>query len=206
MVKIKYDQNVRRFRYPDGSFASAAAVQYQTEKFLKSSQQTLVGLSERLAKNPGNVTLQKEVASVLKDIHIAAGSLAAGGHQNLYANDYLILARGLKRQYGLSDNDPKEYGLRYLFRDIEIGYTSEARLVERLKMYANSSKTAYNEIEKSKKIDLGYTEAKRNLGFGEHCKECQQLSRYGWIGINDLVIPTQGCSCLTNCKCTVTYR
>src|SRR4028119_2411400 len=112
-MKIKYDYSVRRFRYPDGSFASAAAVQYQTEKFLKAKQTELISLSSKLAQNPSNVTLQKEVATILKDIHISAGSLAAGGHQNLYANNYLTLARGLKRQYGITDNNPQEYGLRF---------------------------------------------------------------------------------------------
>lgn len=205
-MKIKYDGTVRRFRYPDGTFASAAAVQYQSEKFLKTRQQDLVNISARLAQNPSNVTLQKEIAAILRDIHITAGSLAAGGHQNLYANDYLILGRGLKRQYGLTDNNPKEYGLSYLFRDIEIGYTGESRLVERLRMYANSSKTAYNEIEQSKKRDNGYTQALRKLGSGESCKECQNYSRFGWVNIDDLILPTQGCSCLTNCNCTVLYR
>lgn len=206
MVKLVYDARVKRFRYPEGSFASAAAVQYQTEKFLKTKQSELVMLANRLANDPLNVTLQKEVASTLKDIHITAGALAAGGSNNLYANDYLVLARGLKRQYGLTDNDPQEYGLKYLYQDIATGYTSESQLTNRLKMYANSSKTAYNEIERVKKKDAGFTEGLRQLAFGEHCKECQLYSSFGWVGIDKLILPTMGCSCLTNCKCTIIYR
>ncbi len=205
-MEIKYDSSVKRFRYPEGSFASASAVKYQSEKFLAERQAYLVSLTPQLAADPNNITLQTEVANVIREIHITAGSLGAGGPQNLYANDYLILARGLKNQYGLTDNSPKEYGLRFLYQDISSGYTGEARLRQRLEMYAQSSKTAYYSVEVNKKTLEGQTQARRILGFGEHCKECKDYSTYGWIGINDIILPTQKCSCFTNCKCTLEYR
>lgn len=205
-MEIIYDRTVKRFRYPEGTFASAAVVEYQSKRFLNERQDYLVSLAPRLAANPTDVKLQKEVAETLRDIHVTAATIAAGGPQYMYANDYLIVARGLKNQYGLTDNNPKEYGLKFLYQDISTGYTGESRLVERLRMYSQSSKTAYYSVEVNKRIIDGSTQARRVLGFAEHCRECKDYSTYGWIGINDIIIPTQKCSCYTNCKCTLEYR
>lgn len=204
--EITYDRAVGRFRYPEGSFASREAVVYQASRYLDEQQRLLVSYAEQMWNRPNDLALQRQVAQTLKEIHITSGVIAAGGPQNMFANDYLILARGLKNQYGISDNFPQEYGLKFLFAELQRGEVSLKRLVERLVMYGKSAKTAYFGIEVAKQQAEGKTEALRILGFGEHCEECKRYAGFGWVGIQQLILPTQQCSCLTNCLCTVRYR
>lgn len=210
MVKsspIYYDRSVRRFRYSNGSFASREAVIYQTKKYLRDTQKEFIGLSESLFRDPNNENIQRQLVEKLKAIHISNGVIAAGGSDKMFANDYLTIGRNLRSQYGQSENLPEKYGLRFLFEEIATGNVTPARLTQRLEMYAKSGKLSFFGVEQNKKQLEGKTEAKRVLGSTDHhCPECRQLSSIGYIPITQLVLPTQGCSCLTNCKCTVVYK
>lgn len=203
--ELVYDARVKRFRYPEGTFATDAAVKFQTEKFVRARQKELVELAGPLRERPRDQTLQNKAAGLLRDIHIAQASLAAGGPQFLYANDYLIVGRALRSQYGLSDNAPAPYGLRYLFNDIATGKGSEKRLAQRLTMFGESGKVSFFGVQVNKRLIEGFTHARRHLSPAENCRECIEYSGYGWVGLQDLIWPTQKCSCKSNCKCTVEY-
>lgn len=203
--ELTYDPSVKRFRYPEGTFATSAAVKYQTEKFIRVKTDELIGLASSLKANPRDTSLQAKAADILRDIHVAQASLAAGGPQFLYANDYLIVGRNLRSQYGLSENAPQPFGLKYLFDDIAKLNPSDAKLAQRLGMYADSGKVSYFSVQKNKKKIDGYTHARRHLSPVENCKECVDYAGYGWVGIDELILPTQKCSCKSNCKCTVEY-
>lgn len=203
---IVYDRRVKRFRYTEGKFVPDSVVKYKMEKFLASKQKELVEYSRQLYLDTGNLTLQRQVAQTLKDIHIVGGALGAGGPQKLYANDYLAIARNLKNQYGLTDNHPQPYGLKFLYQDIQSGYTGANRLTERLIMYSKSYKTSLFTVEREKASQKGELFARRILGFGENCKDCADYSGWGWVGIDDVILPTQKCRCYTNCNCTLQYK
>lgn len=202
---MQYDPRVKRFRYPEGTFATDAAVQFQTNKFIKARQSELKEMASALRERPRDPTLQTKAAGLLRDIHIAQASLAAGGPQFLYANDYLIVGRALRSQYGLSENAPTPYGLRFLFNEAATGNISEAQLAQRLAMYGESGKVSYYGVQVNKRMNQGFTHARRHLSPAENCRECIDYAGYGWVGIQDLIWPTQKCSCKSNCKCTVEY-
>jgi hypothetical protein len=202
---LVYDPRVKRFRYPEGKFATGAAVKFQTEKFIRARQSELIGLAGQIRERPGDVALQTKAADLLRDIHVAQASLAAGGPQFLYANDYLIIGRALRSQYGLSDNSPSPYGLRYLFNDVASGKVSEAQLANRLSMFGESGKVSFYGVQVNKRAIEGFTHARRHLSPAENCRECIDYAGYGWVGIRDLIWPTQKCSCKSNCKCTVEF-
>lgn len=205
-MKIIYDKTVRRFRYENGSFASREAVIYQSRKYLKNTQSEFIELGRQLYNKPGDPDIERQMVNKLKDIHITNGVIAAGGSDRMFANDFLTIGRVLRSQYGQSENTPSEYGLKFLYEEVINGKVSEARLTQRLEMYAKSGKTSYFAVEKDKRKQEGKTQAKRKLGSTDyHCKECKKFSSLGYVPISELVIPTQGCSCLTNCKCTVVY-
>lgn len=206
-MKIIYDKTVRRFRYENGSFASREAVIYQTRKYLKTTQTEFISLGRQLYNNPDNPDIQRQMVAKLKAIHVTNGVIAAGGSDRMFPNDFLTIGRVLRSQYGQSENTPNEYGLKFLYEDIGNGKVSEAKLIQRLEMYAKSGKTSYFAVEKDKRKQEGKTEAKRVLGSTDyHCPECQRYSSLDYVPISELVIPTQGCSCLTNCRCSVIYK
>lgn len=203
---ITFDRKTKRFKYPDGKFATQEAVIYQASKYLKEQQARLIRLGSELNSRPSDLNIQREIGDTLREIHIVGAVIAAKGRDKLYANDYLIIARNLRSQYGLSDNMPDEYGLSFIFKEITSGAVKPARLIQRFEMYAKSVKTTIFGIERQKKTDQGLTEARRILGNGEHCAECRTYSNYGWVGIDKVILPTQQCSCLTNCLCRLEYR
>lgn len=204
--QLTYDRATKRFKYPEGTFASQQAVIYQAGKYLREQQAKLVQLASQLNLQPSNLALQQEIGRTLREIHVVGAVIAAGGRDKLFANDYLIIARNLKNQYGLADNTPDEYGLAFIFREIALGNVTPARLTQRFEMYAKSVKTTIFGIQRQKKQDQGLSEARRILGDGEHCDECRQYASYGWVGIDKIILPTQACSCLTNCLCKLEYR
>lgn len=205
-TQLTYDRATKRFKYPEGTFASQEAVLYQAGKYLKEQQNKLVQLGEQLRVRPNDLNIQKAIGNTLREIHVVGAVIAAKGRQNLFANDYLVIARNLRNQYGLADNVPDEYGLAFLFREIGSGTVTPARLAQRFEMYGKSVKTTIFGVQKQKKQEEGKTEARRILGTGEHCEECKQYASYGWIGIDSIILPTQQCSCLTNCLCKLEFR
>lgn len=205
---IKYDTGAKQFRYADsGQFASREAVIYQTSKYIRQQQKELVGLTDAIYADPTNTGLQRRAGELLRNIHVANASIAAKGSDKMYANDYLVVATELKRQYGLIDNYPQEYGVNFLFNDVATGKTSRNRLADRLEMYALSGKASYFAVEVNKATIAGATEAKRVLGYTDrHCKECVRYSQLGWQALEDVILPTKGCSCYTRCKCSLQFR
>lgn len=205
---IKYDPQVRRFRYLDsGEFASREAVAYQTSKYIRQQQKELIGLADAIYANPTDLRLQKQAGEILKNIHIANGTVAAKGADKMYANDYLAIGNELASQYGLKRNFPEPYGLRFLMEDVATGKTSRGRLEERLEMYSLSGKTSYFAVEVNKKKIEGLNEAKRLLGTTDrHCRDCVAYAGLGWQAIEDTILPTQACRCYTRCRCILDYR
>lgn len=206
-VAIYYDRDVRRFRYSNGAFASREAVIYQSRVYLRETQKEFIELGQRLKSDPRNQDIQELMIEKLKAIHITNGLIAAGGSDRLFANDYLTIGRILRSQYGQSENNPSPYGLRFLFDEITAGSVSDKRLSQRLEMYAKSGKTSFFAVEKNKKELEGATRAKRVLNAKDKsCNECRSYSSLNFVPISELVLPTVGCSCKSNCKCTVIYQ
>jgi len=62
---------LKGYRYPEGTFATSAAVKYQTEKFIRVKTDELIGLATSLKANPRDTSLQAKAADILRDIHVA---------------------------------------------------------------------------------------------------------------------------------------
>lgn len=206
---IYFDVRSRRFRYRDSkAFASIEAVQHQAEKYRNNQQTALAQLAQKYAQGTINLKqLQEESAISLKRIHLAEMLRAISKQEQVTAERFLIVGRNLKQQY-YTGKDPmtgERYGLKYLFRDLVEGKVSPGQLENRLRMFGESGKLTYWSIRANTASDI-FTEARRILGAAEHCPNCVEYARRGWVAIAEVIYPTQACQCRTNCKCSLEFR
>jgi hypothetical protein len=191
-----YDKRTNRFRYSDtGRFAPREAILNLSKKNIKSAENQLVVLTDLLMD--GRMRLddwQRSVGSLIKTLHIENLLLGKGGINNTFANDYLSAGRELKKEY--------QY-LKDFAQDIKDGTVSKSQALSRVKMYGRKSKLGYwlgLDVSNANKKYM-----RRILAPVEHCPECLQYGSMGWQLKGTLPLPTQACSCRSNCRCTVVY-
>lgn len=82
------------------------------------------------------------------------------------------------------------------------------RVVARARMYANSARRLYSETRHRIMRARGFTEKRRVLGVAEHCPDCEEMARRGWVPIDDPSVTPIGVGtrCMSNCKCDLEYR
>jgi hypothetical protein len=203
-----YDRKAKRYRDAmTKRFISKSLALELFEWFLSEKEVEFKKTGRSLREKPGDLSLQIALHKRLKDVHLVNAILGKDGVENLTEKDYLDVANILKAQYGLTDNKPTPYGLKYLIQDLKEGKVSEPRLDQRLDMYNRGGEISRNTMEKNLKKEKGLTEAKRILGSAhKHCDSCLTYASWGWVGIDRLIPPKTRCECLTNCVCTVQYR
>lgn len=84
--------------------------------------------------------------------------------------------------------------------------------LSRAAMYADAAWTHFMGLQLQTAIMAGKTEARRILGFADHCTTskagtpgCVELARKGWVDINT-VVPIGKATCRSRCHCSITFR
>lgn len=99
-----------------------------------------------------------------------------------------------------------DYSLKLLFRSYKKGDISSEMFEYRLRQFLKSSKTQFwrGTVEANK----NKTHYKRVLGATDmNCPECLSMASKGWQLIsNGVILPTQKCSCLNNCRCKLVFK
>lgn len=203
-----FDRRVNRYRYTaTGRLAPKQAILSLTQSYAVKQQQELLRLGGRFASEqiPENEFL-REAAIKIRAIHISQAVLGKGGHDKLTSNDFLTIARELKRQYytGWGDNS-KPFGLRHLVRDWNAGTLSPAQFAQRLNLFGQSGKVSYWRMKESAAIAEGRIYAKRTRHASESCPDCMAWALMGIQPTGVLPLPTQRCACKTNCKCKIRF-
>ncbi len=205
-----FDARSQRWRYRDSrQFAPMAAVTVRANRYRIQQQSAMVNLATRYTD--GKISLedfQKEAAQTLKSIHLAEMIRALDKQGDATGDRFLLVGRNLKEQYysGIDRINDRRFGLKYLFKDLVDGKLSDARLKQRITMFAQSGKKTYWGTRTSLQQEQGKTQARRILAPAEHCRQCIEYARRGWQAIADTILPTVACSCATNCRCTLEFR
>lgn len=163
-------------------------------------EQRLVKLTNRFIA--GNVPFeewQARASQLTRDAHVNLLRLGRGGKDRTYAIHYLEVARNLKSLHYTS--------LQRFAMDIKGQTMTEKQILNRIKLYARSSRRAFEYGRKESREEQGDNQARRTLGScAPHCKPCIGYAQMGWVSIVDLVFPTEKCDCGGNCCCGVEYR
>ncbi len=148
----------------------------------------------------GNISIKQWQAKMrkdIKDLHIVAATAGKGGREMMTKADWGRTGGRLKQQYAYIDSFAWE---------LASGDVSDAKAIQRARMYSGTSKTAYGDGRTAAAMEMGFTEERRVLNPAEHCPDCIAYAALGWVKINTLPEPGQQSQCLTNCKCTKIYR
>ena len=193
-----YDPRTARYRGPNGRFVSRNAMLRIIDTRIGSLENVAAGLANQLIS--GELTLpewERRFAGILKTLHVQTFVAGAGGVDRLVPADYLSVGRTLKDEY------------RYLAdfaRDVALGRVTEGQLRARMQLYLNKAKASYWAGQQVTAQRQGLTHMRRILADdAEHCPECPQYAAAGVVPIGQLPLPTQRCTCKSNCRCSVEY-
>lgn len=211
---IYYDYQTKRYRYKGqnkpgeaitGSFVSRENVLKLQRDYLAKTIKEFTALSPRIKS--GEIGVYKDAGELLKRIHISQAIIEAGGIDRLTNSDLGSIGNILKKQfYAGKTSDGKPFGLKHFFKEVELNPEySEAKIEQRLKMYALSGEISKNIIKQNRAASEGKTYMKRILGAAEHCEDCIRYASLNWQPFGTLPLPKVLCRCGVNCKCSVVY-
>jgi hypothetical protein len=195
-----YDTRTARYRDKNtGRFLSKRDALLLTQRSVATAAESMATLNNNLAQ--GVIKLdqwQREFASLLKTVHLAQYILGRGGMQNVFPADFLAVARTLKAEYRFLDG---------FARDLAAGRLSEAQFRARARLYLNKTVNSYwSGANRAQEVGPQPGEMRRLLAPVENCPECIAYARAGWVPVGTLPMPTERCSCRSNCRCSVDYR
>lgn len=209
MAEYSYDRKSNRYR------------NLQTGRYIPKTQvdgliRKRIGQIETDLQTVGNLlegdrisleTWQRTTAYTIRELHLQSYMRARGGKAQMTPEDYLVVARELKKQYGY---------LRTFAEDINRGYSIDSkgrqvpmtvgRFHSRLSLYAKSGRAAALLAEQQHHKASGKVAMSRHLGATDkHCASCLQYSSAGVQPIGTLPMPCQQCECGNNCLCSVRW-
>lgn len=170
-------------------------------------QGELAALGDKLAAGDLSTRqFQAQANELLSLILTSNYLLGRGGKSQMNKRAKDDLTRLIQAQlFNGKGEDGKSYGLRHLIDDFRRGRISEARFKSRLDMYGRSAWRAYwagaKEAHRSGDVNYGM----RILDGSNHCAECVLYSSYPPLPVSRLIMPTEKCSCRTNCRCRIVF-
>jgi len=191
-----WDVGLKRYRYKDsGRLAPKKAILNLTKRRITDNQKDLENITEMLYD--GDLRLedwQRTAAKRLKTVHLESLLLGRGGLENVTDDDYLVIGRTLRSEYGY---------LRNFAREIKAGTVSREQAIARIKMYSRKSNRSYWYGQQKAHGNAKYM--KRILAPVEHCADCKIYANMGIQPVGTLPLPTESCACGSNCRCSVIY-
>jgi hypothetical protein len=146
----------------------------------------------------GRITLSAwriEMRAAIKNVHIWSAVLAEGGWSQFTPSKWGRLGAVVRREYAF---------LERLVQQIRAGDVSEARLLERERLYLEHGRATYHKFERDVQRGTGMIFERSVLGVADHCTECLAEAGRGWVPIGALV-PIGERQCLSNCRCSIAY-
>lgn len=193
-----WDKRAGQYRDASGRFVPRIDIREAVDWAIDNAQRRILATGEDF--RAGRITLEQwreQTARDLKDVHLYSGAAARGGWAQMTQSDFGLVGAELRRQYAYLDNFAQQIanGTQKL----------DGAFVNRLRLYAQSGRLTYARIDLRVNAALGMDEERNVLHPADHCEECQFLRDLGWVPIGTLP-PIGERECLTNCRCTISYR
>ncbi len=208
-MSYSYDSKSQRYRNNQtGRFIPKTTVDNLIVKRITLIESDILTIGSLLQNDRLSLeSWQRTTAYTIRELHLQSYLLARGGKAQMTPEDYLVVARELKKQYRY---------LRTFAEDINRGYSIDkngkqvpmtvARFEQRLKLYAKSGRAAANLAEDQSNRKAGKVAMSRHLGSTDrHCSSCVSYASAGIQPIGALPMPCQQCECGNNCLCSVKW-
>lgn len=189
-----WDEGPRLFRGGGGT-VTRETVRASVESMIATTQAMIGKVCDDLASGAINeVEWALRMRNAIKLVHIAAGTVALGGREQLDANAFGAIGRRLKEQYKYLDDFSYE---------IANGYDLGARFRSRAQSYADAAYGTLAGMERAADIATGrvLTEQRFLNPHADHCDECVEEADKGPQPPG--VLKAIGkCQCLVKCRCS----
>lgn len=208
-MPYSYDQKTQRYRnLTTGRFIPQVQVNQLIAKRITQIERDVITIGSLLQNDRISLeSWQRTTAYTVRELHLQSYLLARGGKAQMTPEDYLVVARELKRQYAF---------LRIFAEDVNRGYSIDkngrfvpmtvARFEQRLKLYAKSGRAAASLGYEQSQRKSGKVAMSRHLGATDrHCSSCVSYASAGVQPIGLLPMPCQACECGNNCLCSVRW-
>ena len=199
--KVYFDNKDKKYRYKSNNRALSTKQVYKiVAKEVARYEAKIDKISNQFVN--GSVSFeawQKRMAELVRESHISLLRFGMGGRENVFSGHYFDVGRNLKNIH---------YDSLHKFAiAIKDRRKTKKTIVAQSHLFARAARRSYEYGVQQLKILGGHGQARRLLGkCSPHCEPCQKYAGWGWIGINDLILPTEQCDCRANCCCSVEYQ
>lgn len=198
-MPLSYDRRAGQYRDDRGQFVSRVEVGREVDRLaqrlaVRMQAQTRLLIADKLSLPEWQI----ESARLIKEAHIQASMLAAGGKDRLTNRHYGTIGAEVKAQYKYLDKFAAK---------LASGTMTPAQALRRSALYGKSLKISFAKSEQITRSGDGANAGKRILDAqAAHCAECIGHQRSDWVPIDEITPPGTNCSCQNNCRCRVLYR
>lgn len=195
-----YSRPVARYRdISTGRFVARERILSLLDSQIASAESRLGAIvtamhQRTLAPGMGQMLMRDEV----RRLHLQNAALAKGGFDRLNATDYGRAGRQLRDTYQRMTN---------LANGIQAGEVTLPQALNRVAGYVGEARRNFLVAEREALQATGQRmEARRRLGVAEHCVDCVNFARMGWLPIEFVPLPGEASVCGVRCKCHIEYR
>ena len=199
----RWNQAAGRYISSNGQFVGQQTIRGELDKALDNVTDRLVLLAKdfRTGVIDGR-TFQVESMSLIKQVHLIGGAMEKGGWANMTQSDFGRIGQIVRGEYAYFNN---------LIKQLESGKQRlDGTLDSRMRLYGQAGRGTYHKFEREDRFTQGYDEERSILHGRDSCKSskrpgCIEEAAKGWQPIGQMTPITQR-TCLSNCRCSVSYR
>lgn len=197
-MMFRWNEKAGRYVGPKGRFVSRLAVRHALDMALDARSAAMRALSGRL--RAGEISVREWQTAMMADVkavQLYGAASAKGGWAQLTQADFGRVGAHVKRQY--------EYLSRFAQQIASGEQPLDGVFLARADMYGQAGRAIHHETERREMEIRGMNQERNVLGVADHCVECLEETRRGWVPIGTLR-PVGQRVCTTRCKCSIQYR
>jgi len=193
-----FDRRLGRYRGANGRLIGRAEVRRAIDVAIRNADQQARSLADQYRR--GELSLgawEREMRTLVKNTHTLNAAAAKGGFDQLTPADYGRVGRIVRDEYN---------HLSGFAGEVAAGFQrTDGTMNSRAMLYTRGGRRTYELTQRSVARDTGHSEEKSILAPADHCAQCVEQAALSWQPIGRLV-PPGARTCLSNCKCELTYR
>ncbi len=203
LPEYRWNQAAGRYISSNGRFVGQQIIRTELDKAIDNVTDRLVSLSRDFRNGViDGRTWQIQSMSLIKETHLLGAALEKGGWNQLTQSDFGRVGQIIRGEYGYYNN---------LIKQLESGQQKlDGTLDSRMRLYGQAGRDTYHVFEREDRFAQGYDLERRILHGRDSCKTskrpgCREEAAKMWQPIGKMV-PIGSCTCLSNCRCSVSYR
>lgn len=198
MATFTFDDRSMRYRdSASGKFISERQVRDAVDAIVNLSAERMGNLAASF--RAGTIDANEFLSGMLTEVksaQIAAALAAYGGRDQMNSQRWGMVGQQIRQQYAYA---------RTMVADVLEGrQRMNGRLDARARLYAQASRTTYENTRRREMARLGMAFEQNILHASESCDGCLSASDAGWVPIGTL--PAVGSrTCRLACRCTLAF-